>query len=127
MDSSPPSHPPPPQPNFVPLQVAGYKYVRVLAPSEAKHLYPYGGAEVIATSGRYVGQRNVSQVDDIESPDVARFPLAPEADYVDVVLGPGDSLYMPSGWWHYVRSLTPSISVNFWFEKDPEAKAVAKA
>lgn len=100
--------------------------MRVLAPTEAKHLYPYGEGDVIATTGRYVGQRNVSQVDNIEAPDVARFPLALEAEYVDVVLGPGDSLYMPSGWWHYVRSLTPSNSVNFWFEKDPDATAAAQ-
>jgi lysine-specific demethylase 8 len=122
----PPFFPPTAGPPSLFIQVAGYKYVRVLAPTEAKHLYPYGESNVIATTGRYVGQRNVSQVDNIEAPDVARFPLALEAKYVDVVLGPGDSLYMPSGWWHYVRSLTPSISVNFWFEKDPDATAAAK-
>jgi hypothetical protein len=38
-----------------------------------------------------------------------------KARYVDAVIGPGDCLYVPVGWWHYVRSLTPSFSVSFWF------------
>lgn len=27
----------------------------------------------------------------------------------------GDMLFIPSKHWHYVRSLSPSFSVNFWF------------
>ncbi|KAF2690078.1 Clavaminate synthase-like protein [Lentithecium fluviatile CBS 122367] len=38
-----------------------------------------------------------------------------KAKYVEGVLGPGECLYVPVGWWHYVRSLTPSFSVSFWF------------
>jgi len=28
-------------------------------------------------------------------------------------LGPGDTLFLPAGWWHHVRALTPSISLAF--------------
>lgn len=38
-----------------------------------------------------------------------------EAPFVEAILGPGDMLFIPKKWWHYVRSLTTSISVNFWF------------
>ena len=31
------------------------------------------------------------------------------------VLGPGDALYIPRHAWHYVRSLSPSRSVSFWW------------
>ena len=31
------------------------------------------------------------------------------------VLGPGDALYLPIGWFHCMRSLSVSASVNFWF------------
>ena len=34
----------------------------------------------------------------------------------EAVLGPGDALYVPKGWWHYVRSLSPSFSVSFWWD-----------
>ena len=27
----------------------------------------------------------------------------------------GDFVYIPAKCWHYVRALTPSISINFWF------------
>ena len=30
--------------------------------------------------------------------------------------GPGDVLFIPRSVWHYVRSLTTSCSVNFWFD-----------
>ncbi len=29
------------------------------------------------------------------------------------LLGPGDTLFIPVGWWHHVRSLDPSISIAF--------------
>eukprot|EP00808_Paulinella_micropora_P029913 g16238.t1 len=32
----------------------------------------------------------------------------------EVVLEPGDVLFLPSFWWHFVESLSPSISVNFY-------------
>ena len=32
-----------------------------------------------------------------------------------VVLREGDGLYIPAAFWHYVRSLSPCISVNFWW------------
>lgn len=37
------------------------------------------------------------------------------SDYLEALLGPGDALFIPFGWWHYVESQTKSIGVNFWF------------
>ena len=34
---------------------------------------------------------------------------------METILGPDDALFVPCGWWHYVRALTPSFSLNFWF------------
>ena len=31
-------------------------------------------------------------------------------------LNPGDVLYVPHNWWHYVESLTNSISINSWVD-----------
>lgn len=42
-------------------------------------------------------------------PGVAALP------YCDVVLRPGQMLYIPPGWWHFVRSLSVSFSVSFWW------------
>jgi lysine-specific demethylase 8 len=30
-------------------------------------------------------------------------------------LEPGDALYVPPGWFHYVQSVTSSFSVSFWW------------
>lgn len=45
-----------------------------------------------------------------------RFPLLRQAIYVDGILAPGDVLYIPRGWWHYVRSIDVSASVSFWWD-----------
>ncbi|KAJ5925956.1 hypothetical protein N7454_007466 [Penicillium verhagenii] len=44
------------------------------------------------------------------------WPGFQDAEYVETILHPGDSLYIPVGWWHYVRSLKAGISVSFWWE-----------
>lgn len=54
-----------------------------------------------------------------EYPDLSKHPLFSEADRYSVDLEPGDLLFIPNYWRHYVRSLSSSISVN-WFFKDPE-------
>lgn len=59
-------------------------------------------------------QGNLSAVD-VGAVDAERFPLFAEAAFEDTVLGPGDMLFIPNRWWHYVRSLSVSASCNFWF------------
>jgi hypothetical protein len=39
-----------------------------------------------------------------------------KAAYLDLVLSEGEALYIPRGWWHYVRSLSVSFSVSFWWD-----------
>jgi lysine-specific demethylase 8 len=54
---------------------------------------------------------NTSAID-IEHPSAAY----EELKYVECVLMPGDMLYIPPRWWHYVRALDASASVSFWFQ-----------
>lgn len=51
---------------------------------------------------------------DPEAPDFDRFPLARQAALVEVIVHPGDLLYVPAGWYHQVRALTFSLSSNRW-------------
>uniref|UniRef100_A0A7S4VKV0 JmjC domain-containing protein n=1 Tax=Alexandrium monilatum TaxID=311494 RepID=A0A7S4VKV0_9DINO len=51
-------------------------------------------------------------------PGHASWPHAERArgGAVEAVLGPGDGLFLPLGWWHAVKSLErENISLNFWF------------
>jgi lysine-specific demethylase 8 len=45
-----------------------------------------------------------------------RFPDFEKGDYVEGILSEGQCLFIPKGWWHYVRSLSPSFSVSFWWD-----------
>jgi len=60
---------------------------------------------------------------DPEAPDYARFPLARQAGLVEVIMAPGEMLYVPAGWYHQVRALTFSLSVNRWARARPLALA----
>ncbi|KAJ0403732.1 hypothetical protein P43SY_003037 [Pythium insidiosum] len=84
-------------------QVVGAKYVRLYAPSESDKLYPVEGL-----------LSNTSQVD-VEDPDDDAFPLFREAKYQDAVLCAGEMLYLPPRYWHFIRSLSTSFSVSFWW------------
>jgi hypothetical protein len=97
-------------------QVVGYKHVRLYAPEATPHLYPRSVDE------NGVDMSNTSQVDldealraDNDSDFYERFPKFQDAPYIEGILAPGECLYIPVGWWHYIRSLTPSFSVSFWF------------
>ena len=52
---------------------------------------------------------------DLERPDLERFPLFAQATSIECTLEPGELLYLPRRWFHFVRSLQPSISLNVWF------------
>jgi len=66
------------------------------------------------SSSKRDSQGNFSAVD-VEHADLARFPEFARATAFEAVIGPGDFVYIPAKCWHYVRALTPSISINFWF------------
>lgn len=122
-------------------QVVGYKYVRLYAPSETSCLYPRdvdeNGIDMSNTSqidldeamraygqvplwekresGSVEGERSTEEVGMMREEFTHSFPEFWDAPYLEAILGPGECLYLPVGWWHYVRSLTGSFSVSFWF------------
>jgi hypothetical protein len=58
---------------------------------------------------------------DPEQPDFEAYPLARQANAVEVIVEPGDLLYVPAGWYHQVRALTFSLSSNRWARGKPLA------
>lgn len=93
-----------PKHNFL-SQVIGEKYVRVFPESETEKLYPHSTTIL----------KNTSQVD-LENCDVVKFPKFQSAQYMECILRSGEMLYMPPKYWHFVKSLSVSFSVSFWWE-----------
>ena len=56
---------------------------------------------------------NTFSLVDIDKPDYEKFPGLKYVKGYDVILERGDSLFMPSGWWHHVVYLTGGFSVSF--------------
>ncbi len=59
----------------------------------------------------YEGEKRVSRVD-VTCPDYAAFPLFTFAFPCEVTVPPGGALFIPAGWWHFVESLEPTLSVS---------------
>jgi hypothetical protein len=105
------------------VQVVGVKHVRLYAPSDTPFLYPTStpwtaqrrwptdSAASPAAPGT-VGRGTISLVD-VAAPDAARFPLFEKATCVEAWLQPGDALFIPAGWWHWVHAVSRSISISF--------------
>ncbi len=55
---------------------------------------------------------NRSSVSDISSPDLKEFPLFASARPIRGILKPGEMIFIPAGWWHTARILSPSITVS---------------
>lgn len=85
-------------------QVVGKKYVRLYPASLLEELYPHTESMLC----------NSSQVD-LDNIDEREFPKVHELEFLDCILEEGEMLYIPPKWWHYVRSLTTSFSVSFWW------------
>jgi hypothetical protein len=117
-------------------QVVGKKYLRLYSPEYSHRLYPRSeeeeapenplldGGKVTGTEQRVVDRIDMSNTSQI---DVAAMELSPAEDwdevypgisevpYVECILEAGEVLYIPVGWWHYVRSCSVGISVSFWW------------
>ena len=89
------------------VQIVGAKYVRLYDKNSSRQLY-------VSKNCSYGAQGNMSDVD-CERENYEKHPLAKDCDYKEIVLLPGDCLFIPSHHWHYVRSLSTSISINYWF------------
>lgn len=99
--------------NFL-AQVAGFKFLRLYSRQQTPLLYVERGQATESAINATRAQKNISAVN-VEHPDLKKHPSFAEAKHLECILGPGDMLFIPAKFWHYVRSLSPAISVNFWY------------
>ena len=82
-------------------QIVGRKRIKLAPAAEVGKLYN--------------DQHVFSAISDLEDPalDLARHPRLAGLRLYDVVLEPGEMLFVPFGWWHQVRSLDFSVTITF--------------
>lgn len=100
------------------VQVVGRKYVRLYSPAETPRMRPRGsegGVDMSNTSMWDVGAEEGWYCDVKEGGGEKSLAEFKEIPFVDCILEPGDTLYIPIGWWHYVQGLSASFSVSFWW------------
>lgn len=83
-------------------QVRGRKKLLVYPPHAANQLYPRRAHD------KYYQPCWV----DVACPDYERFPRFADATPLEIILQPGELLYLPIGWFHCVYALDPVISVS---------------
>lgn len=81
-------------------EIYGDKEFVVVPPGDGAYVYPNPKIP------------NKSLITDPMSLDLERFPLQANATLYRAVLQPGDMVFIPCGWWHTARALSPSISVG---------------
>ncbi len=92
------------------VQLFGRKRLSIFAPEDTPYLYaPWHDN---CTANRCIG--GYSPID-VDNPDLGRFPLFSRARRLDVTLSPGEMLFLPVHWWHFVTSIDVSISVSYWW------------
>ena len=83
------------------MQLYGEKEYLAYAPDQLKYMYRGEGV-----------QENKSMVTDPEAPDLRKFPEFARAQGVRFKLLPGETLFVPCGWWHTAKILSTSITVS---------------
>lgn len=90
--------------NFV-YQLIGRKRWTIYPPTDYEYLYytkSKGSLEwssILSTPGK---------------PDMSAYPLYGKTHPVQFEMSPGEVLYLPRGWTHFVENLTPSLMLNTW-------------
>jgi hypothetical protein len=82
------------------MHVYGQKKFILYPPSQEQYLYPNPE------------KQNNSLINDIDNPDLKKFPLFAKAEPTVFILEAGELLFIPSHWWHTTKMLSPCISVS---------------
>ncbi|XP_022084577.1 HSPB1-associated protein 1-like [Acanthaster planci] len=95
-------------------QIYGRKRWHLFPPSQTSLLYP--------TRIPYEESSIFSPIN-IANPAVDRYPKFVESTPYVLTLEPGEVLFVPKHWWHFVESLEVSISINSWVDVESDRES----
>lgn len=87
------------------VQVLGRKKMILASPDQWESLY---------TWSRNPGSKLEGCDVDPENPNYEQYPLSIKSHFIELILYPKDMLFIPEGWFHYVKALDIQMSINFW-------------
>ena len=79
---------------------------------EQSLLYPGGFISPLETPKLYNHFRVYSPID-LDAPDLVRHPDFASVKVLEVIVEPGETMFLPLGWWHQVTSLDVSLSFSY--------------
>ena len=79
-------------------QVEGRKRWRFISPLQTPRLYNHN---------------NVFSLIDLDPPDFSKYPWFHDVKVLEVTAEPGDTVFLPLGWWHQVTALDTILSFSY--------------
>jgi hypothetical protein len=105
-----------PNPNLF-LQLASSKRVRIFRPSTGASMFRQVQQSIGQTSSSAFRGEEMMEGPERFALDEAVWGQSVENEGYEVIVSPGDALFIPKGWWHSIKSIGSSVtaSVNWWF------------
>ncbi len=88
-------------------QIYGKKKIYLWSPNDTKYMYK---------SDKYEKCAGLSKINLWDKNNVANYPLFNKAKYIEVILNPGEIIYIPSYWWHAVENITDNLAISVRYE-----------
>jgi histone arginine demethylase JMJD6 len=80
-------------------QLSGEKQYLAYSPDQTQWLYPNP-------------KRLNHSLVNVENPDLDQYPFFKRATPLTGKLGPGEMLFIPAGWWHTAKILSPAVTIS---------------
>jgi len=88
--------------------VKGKKRITLYPPSDRKNLY---------INSPLSKHPNFSRIDPLH-PDFEKYPRSKNARPLSFEMNSGETLFIPSFWWHHIQNIENSMAMNFWWSYD---------
>ncbi|KAH8665837.1 hypothetical protein BGZ60DRAFT_529102 [Tricladium varicosporioides] len=105
-----------PNPNLF-VQLSSSKFIRLFEPGLGRSIFWNVQQQIGQNSSSTFRGEEMMEGPERDALDMAVWGRNVPPEGVEVILAPGDALFIPQGWWHSIKSVGEDInaSVNWWF------------